>query len=356
MKKYIKLFACCIPVKGASISIICDLQRNNFHYIPNELYDILIQDKIHLETLLEKYEIEEKETLTEYFNFLVDEEYAMLTNSPDVFPDIDRTYITPEIINNAIIDFSEKSNHQIKKITSSLEELGCKHLELRFFSNVSLDFICNEVLSNFDDTKMRSVLLYLKHSNELTKENIHKKITKRYPIVLNIVVHSAPFNKQDEDIKYRNIIYLKDIISSEKHCGAIGLEYFSINYSTFFESLKFNTCLNKKLTIDSNGFIKNCPSIKENHGSHKTINIQEIANSKEFQKLWRINKDEVDTCRDCQFRYICTDCRAYIESPSDVYSKPLKCGYNPYTNEWKEWSSLEHKQDAISKYQLHQEK
>ena len=35
------LFASCIPVKGISRSIICDLQRTNYVFIPNSLYDLI---------------------------------------------------------------------------------------------------------------------------------------------------------------------------------------------------------------------------------------------------------------------------------------------------------------------------
>jgi hypothetical protein len=31
-------------------------------------------------------------------------------------------------------------------------------------------------------------------------------------------------------------------------------------------------------------------------------------------------------------------------------SKPLKCGYNPYTNEWAEWSTNPLKEKAIAYY------
>lgn len=49
---------------------------------------------------------------------------------------------------------------------------------------------------------------------------------------------------------------------------------------------------------------------------------------------------------------ICTDCRAYVEDPEDILSKPLKCGYNPYTAEWSEWSSNPLKQKTINFYGL----
>ncbi len=51
-----------------------------------------------------------------------------------------------------------------------------------------------------------------------------------------------------------------------------------------------------------------------------------------------------------EFRYICTDYRAYVEDPEDILSKPLKCGYNPYTGEWSEWSTNPLKQKAIDIY------
>lgn len=37
--------------------------------------------------------------------------------------------------------------------------------------------------------------------------------------------------------------------------------------------------------------------------------------AKGFKDLWAINKDKILVCQDCEFRYICTDCRAYLEMP-----------------------------------------
>ncbi|MDR2057516.1 MAG: hypothetical protein LBP83_04405, partial [Dysgonamonadaceae bacterium] len=39
-------------------------------------------------------------------------------------------------------------------------------------------------------------------------------------------------------------------------------------------------------------------------------------------------------CKDCEFRYICTDCRAYLQDSNDIYSQPAKCNYNPYIAKW----------------------
>jgi hypothetical protein len=53
-----------------------------------------------------------------------------------------------------------------------------------------------------------------------------------------------------------------------------------------------------------------------------------------FKDAWSINKDEILVCRDCEFRYICSDCRVFIEDPHNIYSKPAKCKYDPYSATW----------------------
>jgi len=39
-------------------------------------------------------------------------------------------------------------------------------------------------------------------------------------------------------------------------------------------------------------------------------------------------------CKDCEFRYVCTDCRAYRADAEDLYSKRARCSYDPYTATW----------------------
>ena len=90
--------------------------------------------------------------------------------------------------------------------------------------------------------------------------------------------------------------------------------------------------------------------MNKDFGNIKNIKLQEVLDTKGFKDLWNINKDQIAVCKDCEFRHICTDCRAYIETPDNIYSKPLKCGYNPYTAEWEEWSTNPIKQKAIKYY------
>ena len=113
--------------------------------------------------------------------------------------------------------------------------------------------------------------------------------------------------------------------------------------------------LHKKISIDVDGNIRNCPSMPQSFGNIKDTTLEEALEHPDFKKYWNLTKDHIEVCKDCEFRYICTDCRAYTERTHtnaeglDI-SKPLKCGYNPYTGEWEEWSTNPLKEKAIEFY------
>jgi len=152
-----------------------------------------------------------------------------------------------------------------------------------------------------------------------------------------------------------HVFYSKECINSAKRCGRIGSDFFNINIKTFTEAHHHNTCLNRKISIDAEGNIRNCPSMPQSFGNIKDTTLQQALDHPDFKKYWNHKKDDIEVCRDCEFRYICTDCRAYLEDPDNEYSKPLKCGYDPYTGEWSDpiaigWSTNPLKQAAIKYY------
>src|SRR5690606_9314413 len=107
---------------------------------------------------------------------------------------------------------------------------------------------------------------------------------------------------------------------------------FSNNPKQAFKSMNYNSCLYKKIGIDVNGNIKNCPSLERTAGNiHDTdfASLKNIQFDTEF-----ITKDEIEVCKDCEFRYVCSDCRAFTDSTTRHNARPLKCGYNPYIAKW----------------------
>ena len=165
-----------------------------------------------------------------------------------------------------------------------------------------------------------------------------------------MIIHSIPEISSSFKLKNHRILLTKEIISDNIHCGKIGVDNFVINIDADRISRKYNSCLYKKIGIDKLGNIKNCPSMPESFGNISDTTLAEAIEKPGFKKYWNINKDQIHVCKDCEYRYICTDCRAYVEDPDDILSKPLKCGYNPYTGEWSEWSTNPLKQKAIDFY------
>lgn len=46
-----------------------------------------------------------------------------------------------------------------------------------------------------------------------------------------------------------------------------------------------------------------------------------------------LTKDEIEGCKDCEYRYACFDCRP-DSNGKGLYQKPWNCSYNPATGEW----------------------
>lgn len=350
---YFKTFASCIPVKGQSRSIICDLTRKDMDYLPNALYHILTEDKeLPLTAILDKYGPEAKETIEEYVQYLLDKEYIFLCTEEELscFPEMSMQWETPLRINNAIIDLTASNANYLKAICSQLAQLDCAALQIRVFGKWDASWI-KQVLEQSQESRIKNIELVLRWQEDELESII--KLGPEYLKLYNIYVHQAPFNEIEEHHSFR-VIYQEDAIDDHRFCGNIHPSFFAVNIPTFTESQHHNTCLNRKVSIDVNGYIKNCPSMQQSFGHISETNLEEVLENPAFTKLWDIKKDEIEKCKGCEFRHICTDCRAYLEDPENLYSAPLKCGYNPETCEWEEWSTNPLKEKAIQHYQFQQ--
>ena len=324
----------CIPVKGAIRSTICDLQQESILFIPNDLFEILTKFKGQsISTIKQAYGLENVQIIDSYFKLLLDNELGFWATKDELnfFPEINSTWVEPANITNAIIDIDETSEHPFEKIFKELAELGCKHIQIRSYTPKPISFFENilHLIKHHRITSIEIITHY--YEGQTTKEYLDAFCDK-YPRTKSLIIHSAP----EAELVKPSIIFTQESITSSHHCGIISPEYFSINLKTYTESLDLNSCLNSKIGIDVNGYIKNCPSLEESYGHIKNESLFEVILKKEFKQLWTVNKDQIKICQDCEFRYICTDCRAYLSNPEDLYSKPAKCKYNPYEAVWEE--------------------
>ena len=273
-----------------------------------------------------------------YMRFLEEKEFIFYSDKPELFPDIRIKWENPLHITNSIIDFDECSDHNWTKIINELNDVYCEAIEVRDFAGMSTDKI-KELVEYTKDSTMRSVYLLLKYNGPYP-ERFFEELIAGNRRIMSVIIHSVPENIQPEEVQKRpdgvwyNINYIKTKLTDETHCGNVSKFNFSTTMAMFMESHFFNSCLNRKISIDRNGLIKNCPSSRESFGHHRNTTLTEAMENVAFSKYWSVTKDQVLVCKDCEFRYICTDCRMYLQDDNNMYSKPGKCNYNPYTATW----------------------
>ncbi|WP_276366283.1 grasp-with-spasm system SPASM domain peptide maturase [Chryseolinea sp. H1M3-3] len=328
-----KLFACCIPVSGARRSIICDIQRGTYKFIPNILYDILTTHKDKsIESIKSTYGHKYSDELDSYFLFLEQNEFGFWCDDPKRFPDIKMEWMHPSAITNAIIDIDATSHHDYSKIRFQLDDLGCQALQLRIYDEIEPQQLRN-IISEFNDSRLRSIDVVIKYSNNLTVE-VLSELCQSLQRVRSVQIHSSPELKKVQVFGIKTPLnFLTEEINDHTHCGVVNASYFVANVSSFTESLHYNSCLNRKIGIDIHGNIKNCPSFRSTFGNIKDSTLREALDRPGFKDFWNVTKDSVTICCDCEFRYICMDCRAFTKD-NEKHGKPEKCNYDPYTAKW----------------------
>ncbi|MFT3911597.1 MAG: grasp-with-spasm system SPASM domain peptide maturase [Ferruginibacter sp.] len=346
---YVGLFANCIVTNGKARSLISDLGKKENHVIPIELGLILSEKKvIKVSDFFSK--IKSDTIATRFLQYL--EKSNLILIAPKAFfkyfSELPDEYLNPHIITNAVIDIAGEYKYAYKFIEYFREKM-LSTVQVRIFDNSLTQKKLLRLISAVEASEICSLQLYIPNMQAFNPD-FYIKLDAFSKLDLMVVYNASeklPVNK----IRYA-LHFTKEKLDSSKHCGKISLAAMAPNIQHYAESLAFNTCLNNKISIDVNGDIKNCPSMSKSYGNILNADIFRIVAKRDFQKLWEIKKDDILKCKDCEFRYVCTDCRAYIDNPQNIFSAPLKCGYNPYTGNWSPWSDSPLKKEAISFYNL----
>lgn len=344
-------------VQGFTKGLLIDSYRNHIEFIPNSLVEFINNYEFRSVSNLSLTDYN-KEVVNEYLEFLISNEYCFLFKSEKdaiSFKTNHVIYDSPHVITNCIFQIGAYTpKDSIVNIISELVSMECWFIEFlidctydKFLSIVTLliehKFNCAFIHYNAGISSNSSLFNLIESLKKLPLDTCKTKS-------LNLNIYGSELSSSRIQMANFKINIHQNIFPQNINCGAIKKEYFSIHIENLRESIHKNSCLNRKISIDYDGNIKNCPSMPESYGNIRNTTLAEAIEKPGFKKYWDINKDKIHVCKDCEFRYICTDCRAYVEDPEDIYSKPLKCGYNPYTGEWSEWSTNPLKQKAIDFY------
>lgn len=358
--KYVFLFPDCVPVEGAAASAIYDLTRGRISTFQSEYFPFFELFRRHrLGELLDTLSEDDRPSFLELLQYLLANEYACMMDDPGAFPEIPSSWDAPCVIQDAIIDIDAR-HHDYGKIVSELDALGCQHLQVRCYSRhfgasdlAALARLCH-------GTSIQTLQAILVHEPELSHDDYAEVVTNNR-IVSDLVVHSADADRRivvDRGARGSSaaftaveIRFTTKVLGSHLECGTITTrELLAPSTPTFNELRHFNGCLNRKLSVDASGHVRNCPAMGTSFGHHAEVSLAEVAAHAGFQRAWRAKKDEIQVCRDCPYRYACTDCRAFLEHPDVEDAKPLKCGYDPYSDSWTDWMARPQATATVEEY------
>lgn len=97
-----------------------------------------------------------------------------------------------------------------------------------------------------------------------------------------------------------------------------------------------NSCWSGRIAITPIGDVIPC-AFARNHvvGNITRQTLAEVVGSATLRNLWNLTLDEVEVCKDCEYRYACKDCRPLAEASSgSLFAKNPRCLYDPYKGVW----------------------
>jgi len=120
-----------------------------------------------------------------------------------------------------------------------------------------------------------------------------------------------------------DICFIKD---GKKNIKDQRIELFPFLYSNYF-----NPCLGHQVAVDANGDIKCCLWLDKALGNVEYDDIKSMIIRGDFDVYWETHKMKIESCKDCELRSVCDDCRADVENAGrDFFAKPSFCDYDPY--------------------------
>jgi SPASM domain peptide maturase of grasp-with-spasm system len=319
----ILIFSNCIVVDGANRSSIYDLQRNKYYLIPKDLSKILNEIKngdISIDILKKKYNKSIK-IIEEYLFFLFENEIITILpiNIKKKFPDINLNWDYPAIITSCILEFHINIHVNIKKTIFELNNLNCKHIDLHFYFNVKYNELL-KILKILDEVNLKSVSIYFFVNPININSSDFSKIINKYCFIISVFIFKCEVNSNEQV----NNSFIRRIAIAYEDLDIVNPNNFIVNMELFCESQNYNTYYNRKLIITD----------KININTEFQVSFSSEIKEHLQNKFMNVNKNMIEICKDCEFRYMCIDKRTPHYNKIRGWHFETECNYNPYKAEW----------------------
>ena len=326
-------------VKGFGRSIILDLHREKFDFIPNDLSKFISENNNKLVNLNDFSG--NRKTIKSYIDFLSKSEYIfpkfLDANEIRLFPKLKLYYERPYIINSVILFDNVKALIKLNELNCYFIQLNIEIIFSYIPSRDEIQTICKLINKGIINSIAIIVIpIFHKSINYIIEEfsNIDIFVRFCYSSILisdNLVLV--------EKSKISILKYDKKIQIPTNELSQVNFSQFMINQYLYLESIKYNTYFNKKIFIDPEGNIKNTLSLFETFSNINEIKnpnqLLKIVSDKKYQQYWHVNKKMIDVCKNCEFRHVCVDNRIPEQRKINEWFMKNECNYNPYISKWK---------------------
>jgi hypothetical protein len=169
------------------------------------------------------------------------------------------------------------------------------------------------------------------------KESVYYNLANQEPRISRFLIYAAREDRivSSDDVRYDKLIIYRTKNIRIDFREIISPDRFTINMDVFSEAKSFNAGLNRKVCIDKDGNIKNYLDHEKVFGNTNTSPIRDVIAGKEFRVNWNISNDQIEICRECQYRYCCIS-NSDIVMKEEKYFKKNMCSFNPADNLWGE--------------------
>lgn len=330
---YFNLYPSTIITEGVKKSCVVDVEKSLHFQLPNSIGHFLnLNRTFDIPDIKKTLTRSDFSILNNCISFLTNNSFAGLSEKPLYLTshDITREFDVPFDFESIIIDAN--TDKDLTEFIQALPQSNqVKSVQLRLFFTPNYEYLI--FLAEFFITNgFQNVELVMCFSH-FVKEDELLFIVNTYTIAISRIIIMGCI--EGKLLCHNKLVYSNEVLKGKCHCGKISKNLFMTDIGSITKSQKYNTCLFKKIAIDHDGKIKNCPSMSQNFGNIKDTRLEEAVAHHDYKKYWNITKDKIEVCKDCEYRHICTDCRAYLKQAQNMYSQPEKCTYNPYIAKWK---------------------
>ncbi|WP_204344885.1 hypothetical protein [Psychroserpens algicola] len=335
MKRYYLRNRLCFPIKGMNRSIIYDLNRQDYYFIPLSLYDKLSKNEVITFDDDASYKEWEALLLEKEIIFSVDND-----KEDQYFPPISEAYDMPCLLSTLIIH----DNFDIEKLgfIESAYVLNVSIIVNDYESVKKQEFV--DLMSKLSTFEIDSIYLYVTDNKKSFNREDFRPLDGINQL-FNIYIFEHLFEK-DDSFDILNFVF-RDTSFGE-FSQRMTKEKLQVNYPHFLEALNSNNYFNEKVYVDDIGNIRNGINSAKSFGNINAMKndkeLIDLIQSDSFKTLWNVKKDDTLICKDCEFRYMCVDSRNVEQNAEGEWFHKTECNYNPYLSKWtheEDFKSLE---------------